>query len=115
MNNRLWPIFLLLLICTAVILPARGLKDKAGAEQGKLVQAAGKVRLVGSDPFPELVITNAEHEWHVAKEEEHKLKDLQHRTVTVEGNETVTELRYANGTPAGQRRDLKNIRIISIE
>jgi len=42
------------------------------------------------------------------------LHDLQHRTVTVEGVETVTELYFANGLSAGARRELKNIKIIAV-
>jgi hypothetical protein len=38
-----------------------------------------------------------------------------YRTVTVEGEETVTELKFGNGMSAGIRRDLKNIRIISVD
>jgi hypothetical protein len=44
-----------------------------------------------------------------------KLHDLQYRTVTVEGEETVRELKFGNGLSAGIRRDLKNIRIISVD
>ena len=80
-----------------------------------VVQVTGTVRLVGSSHFPELVITDSEKEWYIATEEMDKLYDLQHRTVTVKGNETVTEMRFANGLPAGTRRKLQNITIIAIQ
>ena len=54
-------------------------------------------------------------EWYVAAEEMDKLHNLQHRRVTVEGEETVRELTFANGLSAGIRRELRNIRIISVE
>jgi hypothetical protein len=80
-----------------------------------VIQVTGTVRLTGTDNFPELIISTSENSWVIAKEEMGKLHDLQHRTVTVEGEETVTELRFANGMPAGTRRELKNIRIISVD
>jgi hypothetical protein len=44
-----------------------------------------------------------------------KLHDFQHQVVTVEGEETVVELRFANGLSAGIRRTLRNIRVISVK
>jgi hypothetical protein len=73
------------------------------------------VRLVGTATFPELLIDNSQTVWYIAKDETEKLRDLQYRTVTVEGEETVTELKFGNGLSAGTRRDLKNIRIISVD
>lgn len=108
MNNRFY-YSLLLYFFIAASLFAWGRK-----EEGAFVQISGKVRLVGSSAFSELVITGSEIEWYVAREESHKLHDLQHRTVTVEGFETVTEMQFANGLSAGTRRELKKIKIISI-
>ncbi|MDR2543817.1 MAG: hypothetical protein LBC80_10275 [Treponema sp.] len=83
-------------------------------EKANIVQVTGVVRLVGSSPLPELVVSGSEHEWYVIREEINKLHHLQHRTVTVEGEETVTELFFVNGMSAGIRRELRNIRIINI-
>ena len=110
MNSALRFFLLLLFFCLAVTLPAGGGKEKAA-----VVQVSGKVRLVGSGPLPELVISGPDKEWYVDRDEQHKLKDLQHRTVTVEGNETVTSLKFASGLPAGERRVLRNIKIISVQ
>jgi hypothetical protein len=109
MNSR-FRCLLLLFLCLAAALPAGGKKEKA-----PVVRAAGRVRLVGSAPLSELVITGPDREWHIVKEEEQKLFDLQQRTVTVEGEETVVQLKFANGMSAGERRTLKNIKIIAIE
>ena len=79
------------------------------------VQVTGLVRLVGNNPFPELVISGTDREWYVEKDEEHKLIDLQHRTVTVEGVETVRMMRFANGLPAGERYSLENIKVIAVD
>jgi len=99
-------IFLLLI---PALLPALG-----GKEKTKTIQVAGIMRLVGNEPFSEIVITNAQDTWYVAREEREKLTDLQHRTITVEGEETVIKLKFANGQSAGTRRELRNIRIISV-
>jgi len=101
------------LLCVTMLTPARGGKEKNTAKN--IVKVSGTVRLVGSGLFPEIVITGSENEWYVEKEEMSKLNDLQHRKVTVEGEETVVEMRFAGGQSAGVRRILRNIKIISIE
>jgi hypothetical protein len=75
------------------------------------VRVSGRVRLVGSALFPQLVISGEDREWYIEKEEESKLLDLQQRIVTVEGTESYTELRFANGSPAGRRYTLRNIKV----
>jgi len=105
-------IFLLLF---PALLSARGGNEKTIPSQETVVQVTGIVRLVGSSLFQELVITGSDNEWYIEKEDRDKLHDLQHRTVTVEGIETVTELKFANGTPAGQRRELRKIKIITVQ
>ena len=92
---------------TSAVLSAFGGRDK----EAPVVQVTGIVRLVGTALFPELVITGNGHVWHVSSDEKDKLMDMQYSTVTVEAVETVTELHFANGQPAGIRRELRNIRI----
>jgi hypothetical protein len=106
--------FALIFLCLAASLSALGAKEK---DDGKanVVQVTGVVRLVGNANFSELQINDSQMSWYIAKDEMNKLYDLQYRTVTVEGEETVKELRFANGMSAGTRRDLKNIKIISID
>ena len=102
----------LFLLCITALLPAWGNRDR---EADNVVRVTGVVRLVGTGLFPELVITGPEMEWHITPDDEKKLHDLQHRTVTVEGIETVTEMKFANGLSAGTRRGLKNIKIIAVQ
>ena len=109
MNKRSFLAFLLLLFCLSHFLSAGGKKEKE-----PVIEITGKVRLVGSGPMTELVITGQDAEWVVSREEEHKLKNHQQRTVIVQGSETVYELKFANGMPAGQQRIIKNIKILSI-
>jgi len=104
----------LLFLCFAASLSAFGAKEKDGGK-APVVQVTGVVRLVGNANFPELQIVNSQGSWFVARDEMKKLYDLQHRTVTVEGEETVMELKFGNGMSAGTRRDLKNIKIISVD
>ena len=114
----------------AAVLPAWGRKEKKNdAEQNNgmpntslsatgqslLVQVTGKVRLVGNEPFTELVITGQDRAWFIERSEGYKLRDLQQRTVTIEGIETVTSLQWASGLPAGNRYSLKDIKIVRIE
>jgi uncharacterized protein YfeS len=110
-NFFLVPLFL----CLAASLPAFGAKEKNKNKTVTVVRVTGLVRLVGTANFPELIIDNSQTLWYIARDEKYKLNDLQHRTVTVEGEETVTELKFGNGMSAGTRRDLKNIRIISVD
>jgi len=119
MNSRniLLPVFLLFCVTA---LYAGGKKDKndSNAEsqaEVRIVQVTGVVRLVGSDPFTEIIIRGSDDQWYITGEEKKNIINLQHQTVTVEGEETVVELKFANGMPAGTRRVLRNIRIISAE
>jgi hypothetical protein len=116
MNRNIF--LILLFLCFAVSLPAFGAKEKdteKNVNAVKIIRVTGIVSMVGTATFPDLIISNSEMSWYIAKDEMSKLKDLQHRTVTVEGEETVRELRFGNGLSAGTRRDLKNIKIISID
>jgi len=104
----------LFFLCVTMLMPALGGKEKDTAKNN-IVQVSGTVRLVGTSLFPEIVITGSDKEWYVEKKEMSKLNDLQHRVVTVEGEETIAELQFAGGLSAGIRRTLRNIKIISIE
>ena len=113
MNNRARVIFFLFFSCFMAL--SSLIYTLGGNEKIAMVQVTGIVRLTGSGPVSELVITGQDGQWFIAKEDERKLKDLQHRTVTVQGAETVEELTFANGRPAGKRRILSRIKIIAID
>ena len=103
--------------CLAAALPALGGKCEGDPvrEHQAVIRVSGLVRLVGNEPFTELVISGSESEWNIEAGEEYKLRDLQHRRVVVEGVETVIALRFASGIPAGERRILSEVKIISVE
>ena len=113
-NLRCW-FFALILFAMVIPLDARGKKEAAAVKERSIVQVTGRVRLVGSSLFPEIVITGTDKEWYIAAEDRDKLFDLQHRTVTVEGEETVTELTFASGLPAGTRWELREIKVIVVQ
>ena len=139
MSNRRSIFICLLFLGLTAFLPAWGRKEKAEVKTIDIqntglarntvneveeeetdaaitfVQVTGIVRLIGGGPIPEIVITGSDREWYVSREDDDLLKELQHRTVTVEGYESVYELRFANGFYAGQRRTLKDIKILNVE
>lgn len=88
---------------------------RGGKEKAKTVQVTGIVRLVGNEPFTEIVISASENEWYIPRDERAKLIDFQHRTVTVEGEETMTEIKSASGLFTIMRRELRNIRVIGVQ
>jgi hypothetical protein len=90
-------------------------KSTGGDTVPQLVRVSGRVRLVGSGIFSELVISGEDREWFISKDEQSKLFEYQQRLVTVEGTETYTDLTFANGLPAGRRYTLKNLKIINID
>jgi hypothetical protein len=124
-------VLVLLFLGISAVLPAWGRKEKkndaeqdnvmpnaalsAAPEQNILVRITGRIRLVGNEPFTELVITTEERDYFIEKNEEYKLKELQQQTVTIEGIQTVISLQWASGLPAGNRYSLKDIRILRIE
>jgi hypothetical protein len=114
MSNVFRIALLLLFFSLSAVLLARGVEEENNTGQN-IIQVSGRVRLVGNEPFPDLVITGSDGEWYVEPNERYKFRDLQHWMVTVEGIETVIVLRWASGTPAGERRILNDIRIIKIE
>jgi hypothetical protein len=59
---------LLLFLCLTAALPAGGKKEKV-----LVVQVTGRVRLVGSAPMPELVITGPDKSWYINMKNANKL------------------------------------------
>jgi len=113
LNKRIFCLSLMLL-CLAALLFAQSSGQESEEAVVVRVTVTGTVRLVGTGTFPEVVISG-EHQWYAAREDMNKLRDLQHRTVTVEAEETVKEMTFANGRPAGIRRELRNITIVNTE
>jgi hypothetical protein len=83
-----------------------------GGEKPETLRISGVVRLVGSGPGMELVISNEQGEWHIDQKDRDKLWDFQQQTITVEGEERKENLTFADGRSAGERRSLRNITIV---
>ena len=78
-----------------------------------IITITGRVRLVGTAMFNNLVITdNEDHDWYVENEDRELLGNMQQRQVTVQGEAEYKELLLANGQSAGIRRYLRNIKIV---
>lgn len=101
----------LLLLCAALA-AASGARE--GGDGRKILRVTGVVRLVGSGPGMELLLSGEDREWHIDRKDRDRLWNLQHQTVTVEGEERVEDLVFADGRPAGERRSLRNITLVSV-
>jgi len=113
---RNFVMFMLFFNLVTVLLACNTKDDKSIEGQENVIRITGVVRLVGNDPFLEVVISESDRNWFIEEaEDEQKLRDMQNRTVTVEGIEIVTSFNWANGDPAGERYSLKDIKIIKIE
>jgi hypothetical protein len=123
MNSYFRPALALVFFFLATALPACGTKEKsqagsaATAPETRVVQVTGRLELVGNEPLTELVISGQDGVWYVAREEQHKLRDLQHRgaTVTVEGTETRISAKTSDGIHTTIFPTLSSITIIAIE
>jgi hypothetical protein len=81
-------------------------------DNGKQITVSGTVRIVGSMPFTETVISDNDADWFIDKDERSKLAGYQGETVKVSGKARYTSLILANGEQSGVRRDLTNIKIL---
>jgi hypothetical protein len=102
-------VFMGLALC--IVFPALGLGQREA--QKTAVEVSGRVRLVGSSPNTELVITGQDREWYVSAKDRKKLMKLQQQIVRVKGKESFVDLTFANGMSAGRRYILEDITIVS--
>lgn len=88
-----------------------GLYDRA--LPGQLLELTGRFSLWGSEPFPDLVLTDEEgHEWYLARENRKLLSGYEQRVLTVRGRLELQEMVLANGQYLGTRRVLSDITLI---
>jgi hypothetical protein len=92
--------------------PGTLVSEKPAPTVAATIRVTGRVRLVGSGPGMELVITGTGREWRIDKKDQDKLQHLQQQTLTVEGEESSQEMTFANGVSAGTWYYLRNIKII---
>jgi hypothetical protein len=115
----------LLILAAAPLLQARGARDSSAggegqvpgfyenARTGALVEVTGLVRLVGSEPFPELVITGRDNQvWYIAQEDRAVLRKFEQQTVTVRGVVRREERMLANGKRLEDRLVLSAVVVV---
>ena len=100
---------LLLGILSITALAAFGRRENADTQ---IVQATGRVRLVGSSPLTSLVLSGEEREWYIDEKETEKIRPFQQQLITVQGKEYFHDLTFVNGRSAGRRYYLSDIKII---
>jgi hypothetical protein len=108
---------LLLIAFTSGEAGALGARDTADGENRggdtQEVVVKGRVRLVGTDLFSNLVITDEkDRDWYIAEQDRSLLSGYQQRTVTVKGRPDYRDIVLADGKKAGVRSYLLDIDIV---
>jgi hypothetical protein len=81
---------------------------------GDIVELSGRVRLVGSEPFPDLVLTGGDdQDWYLDDASRQVLRFYEQRIVKVRGRVELKEMILANGRSLGFRRFLRDVEILS--
>jgi hypothetical protein len=76
----------------------------------------GRLRLVGGEPFPDLVLTDPEgNEWYLDRQYRKALEVYQHREITLRGEAETREMILANGRVLGTRRFLRNAELEAVK
>jgi hypothetical protein len=77
------------------------------------IEITGRIRLVGTALFSNMVITDSQdRDWYVENEDRQKLSSLEQREVTVRGKTEYRDIIMASGEKAGVRRYLRDIKIM---
>jgi hypothetical protein len=80
---------------------------------GDLVELVGRVRLLGSEPFPDLVLTSGDGgDWYLEGPARRALQSYEQRIVRVRGRVELREMVLANGRSLGFRRFLADAELI---
>ncbi|MDR3147939.1 MAG: hypothetical protein LBU00_06150 [Treponema sp.] len=96
-------------------LPALSVPGPGGAplREGDWVELEGRVRLLGAEPFPDLVLTDGTgQDWYLEGPARRALQAYEQRTVRVRGRVELREMVLANGRSLGIRRGLSELRLL---
>jgi hypothetical protein len=86
---------------------------EAEAPEGQQVEVSGRVRLVGSASFPELVLTDTrDRDWYIDGASREVLEAYEQRTVTVRGTLTLQKMILADGRVLETRRILTGLSLV---
>ncbi len=84
------------------------------AVEGQEVVITGTIRLVGSDPFPQYVLTEAgKYDWYIPDSEDRKvISGFEQQIITVKGTVVLRELILANGRRLGTEHILQSVSLV---
>ncbi len=84
------------------------------AVEGQEVVITGRVRLVGSDPFPRYVVTEAgKYDWYIPNAEDRKvISGFEQQTLTIRGTVVLREVILVNGRRIGTEHSLKSVSLV---
>lgn len=92
---------------------AAELESAQELKTGDLVTVSGRVRLVGSDPFGELVISDENgQDWYLDDEGKELLQNYEQRTATISGYLVLEERVLADGRKLKDRYRLTRISLL---
>jgi hypothetical protein len=80
--------------------------------QKETITVTGRVRLVGTVLFSNVVVTDEDdQDWYVEDEDREKLSRFEQQQVTITGETEYQDIILANGEKVGVRRYLRNIKV----
>ncbi|GHU71158.1 hypothetical protein FACS189450_06750 [Spirochaetia bacterium] len=95
--------------------PASDAALYGSAVSGQSVEVSGRVRLVGNEPFSDLVLTDSEeHTWYIDPADRKTLSSYEQQTVTIRGVVELKEMALANGKSLGSRRTLSGVILVKV-
>jgi hypothetical protein len=120
LKNTSLPVILLALLLIAFTSGKAGGLDSKDKPDGKNrdretqeVVVKGRVRLVGTDLFSGLVVTDEKNQdWYIAEQDHFLLSGYQQRIITVKGRPDYRDIILADGKKAGVRSYLLDIDIV---
>jgi hypothetical protein len=92
---------------------APGAAPAPPAPDAEIITIRGVIRLLGNEPFPELVLTDSDgSDWYLDGDAKEKTRPYQHREITLRGQPEYKEMTLANGMSMGMRRFLRDAVIL---
>jgi hypothetical protein len=84
-----------------------------GARDGEWVELEGRLRLMGNEPFPDLVLTGPDgRDWYLDDSQRERFRSYERQTVKVRGRVELRELTLANGRTLGLRYALVDAELL---
>jgi hypothetical protein len=108
----LWLAAFLLACVAGGVLVARGLGDREKEPAPEIRTIQGRIRLVGNEPFTELVLTEEEgNDWFIEGPARDSLMHRQHEVLVLRGEAEYRDIILADGRRAGVRHILRNVTV----